>query len=248
MYRLRVAALLLAGAWLLAGCARPREHERDASARSRRYAATPRDRFHHTVQRGETLSGIARRYGVSTRALARDNAIANVDHIEAGQKVFIRARSKTEESREAPTRTAQATADTSTSLTRTHSVRGTGRLAWPLKGTVARRYGGSVGGGPARGIAIRAARGAAVKAADNGLVVVCCEHMRGYGKVVVLDHGNGLITVYANNDTLLVRPGESVRKGQSIARVGSTGRAARSQLEFRVYRWGLPQDPLRYLR
>ncbi|MFP4055411.1 MAG: peptidoglycan DD-metalloendopeptidase family protein [Candidatus Brocadiia bacterium] len=218
-----LATALAAG--IPASCVSPVEGER-AVARRRATAEV-----RHTVRPGETVSTIARRYGVSTRALVRDNDLSDPDHIEVGQRLRIRR---------APgpgplEKVAVPTAARGT---------GGGRLAWPVRGSVVRRYGVSVLGIEASGIAIAAPSGTPVQAADAGRVVLACERMRGYGKTVVLDHGGSLTSVYGGNSELLVREGQRVGRGEPIARVGSTGRAARSQLEFRVYRWGRPRDPL----
>jgi lipoprotein NlpD len=191
---------------------------------------------YHTVRRGETLTSIARLYGVPSLKLVRDNRIPDPNRIRVGQRLRVMRPAEEPALKKVvrpETRVAKATGP----------VQATGRFAWPLKGTVIRRYSQS-----APGVAIAASRGATVKAADGGRVVLACERMRGYGKVVVLDHGNGYTTVYAHNASLLVGEGETVRQGQAIARAGSTGRATRSQLEFRLYRRGVPQDPARYLR
>jgi lipoprotein NlpD len=234
-----VALSLVSAGWLLAGCVSPIEHEREAGTTPGRDPLAGRDALYHTIRRGETLSTIAARYGMSPTALARDNAIADIDVIRAGQRLRIRKTSGG-----APLAKVDGPPPI---FTDSSPVRGSGRFAWPVRGSVVRRYGTPVSGLPARGIVIQAAAGSAVRAADHGRVVVSCDHTRGYGKAVVLDHGNGWTTVYANNSALLVRAGDRVSQGQTIARAGSSGRAATARLEFRVYRNGEPQDPQRYL-
>ena len=71
--------------------------------------------------------------------------------------------------------------------------------------------------------------------------------MRGYGNTVVVDHGDGLTTLYAHNSELLVRPGDTVTAGQRIARVGHTGNATTDHCHFEVRRGDAPVDPLRYV-
>jgi murein DD-endopeptidase MepM/ murein hydrolase activator NlpD len=71
--------------------------------------------------------------------------------------------------------------------------------------------------------------------------------MKGYGKVVVIKHVNDLSTVYAHNSSLLVRMGDSVEQGQTIAKVGATGRATGPHLHFEIRRRGVPEDPRQFL-
>lgn len=203
----------------------------------------------HTVRRGETLSSVARRYGVSATKLARDNGLADPDRLEVGQRLRVlgahvgggqpASGGPGAVKVEPPPRPVPRPAG---------PVKATGRFVWPVTGRVVGSYCRAVDGSRSHGIAVAAARGSTVKASDSGRVVLACEHMRGYGKVVVVDHGNGYTTAYAHNSALLVREGEYVRQGQAIARVGSTGRATRDQLGFRLYRNGAPLNPLWRLR
>ncbi|NQT85295.1 peptidoglycan DD-metalloendopeptidase family protein [bacterium] len=194
--------------------------------------------FYHTVRSGETLSGIAYKHSVGERELATLNNIRDVNRIKVGQKIFVpyQGRRTTSSGSTKPIGSGGAAL-----------VRASGKLAWPVRGRVTRNYGSTSRGMPCHGMVIAVAAGTAVKAADSGKVAISYDYMRGYGRTVVIDHGNGMTTVYANNGQLLVRQGENVKKGQTIARSGSTGRASGGQVEFRVYRNGAPQDPRRYL-
>jgi len=69
----------------------------------------------------------------------------------------------------------------------------------------------------------------------------------GYGKAVMLDHGNGLMTLYAHNERNVVRQGERVRRGQVVAFMGDTGRASGTHVHFEVFQHGQRVDPLRWL-
>lgn len=72
--------------------------------------------------------------------------------------------------------------------------------------------------------------------------------MGGYGKTIVISHPGGMSTLYGHCSSLLVKNGATVRSGQQIARVGSTGRSTGNHLHFEVRKNGTPQNPLRYLR
>ena len=92
------------------------------------------------------------------------------------------------------------------------------------------------------GVDFASGTGAPIRASGSG-VVVFSGVMRGYGNVVVIDHGGGISTLYGHCSARLVRDGESVTKGQTIARVGSTGLATGPHLHFEVRRNGSPVDP-----
>lgn len=96
------------------------------------------------------------------------------------------------------------------------------------------------------GIDIGADYGDTVSAADGG-VVIFSDWMGGYGKAVIVEHGNGISTLYGHNSELLVSEGQRVRKGQPISRVGSTGYSTGPHLHFEVREGGSPVNPMGYL-
>ena len=96
------------------------------------------------------------------------------------------------------------------------------------------------------GLDFVAPRGTPIRAASGGLVLRA-RSVRGYGKMVEIDHGNGLTTRYAHASSLAVRPGDLVRQGQLIARVGNTGRSTGPHLHFEVRMAGYPLDPTLFL-
>lgn len=129
----------------------------------------------------------------------------------------------------------------------------TGRFIWPLRGRIASGYGSRYIFGSYSfhsGIDITGAYGAAIAAADGGKVVFSGTG-RGsywsYGNYVEIDHENGLHTIYAHCSSLNVRTGDRVYQGQTIARVGATGRATGNHLHFQVKRSGETVNPYHYL-
>lgn len=97
------------------------------------------------------------------------------------------------------------------------------------------------------GIDIGVDEGTPVHAADSGVVIYSGSGLTGYGNVVIIDHGNGLSTLYAHNSALLVSEGESVSKGQVVAYSGMTGYASGPHVHFEVRVNGSPTDPMGYL-
>ena len=96
------------------------------------------------------------------------------------------------------------------------------------------------------GLDFPAEPGTPVVAAAGGVVVTADWHVA-YGQVVELDHGQGLLTRYAHNSKVLVKPGDVVKRGQPIAAVGNTGRSTGPHLHFEVLLDGAPQDPEKFL-
>jgi len=96
------------------------------------------------------------------------------------------------------------------------------------------------------GIDIGADYGANIVAAASGKVIMA-EKTSGYGRVVKIDHGRGIVTVYGHASQLLVKAGQTVKKGDVIAKVGSTGRSTGPHLHFEVLLYGTTVDPLKYL-
>jgi murein DD-endopeptidase MepM/ murein hydrolase activator NlpD len=96
------------------------------------------------------------------------------------------------------------------------------------------------------GIDIAAAPGSEVKAAMSGKVIIS-GYMKGYGNIVALDNGKGVVTIYAHNERNLVKAGDQVEKGSLIAKVGSTGRSTGAHLHFEVRKDGKKINPLEFL-
>lgn len=172
----------------------------------------------HVVARGETLWRISQRYGLSVRAIARANGIADVSKIEAGRVLHI-------------------------------PIRAVGPwFAWPVAGReVLSEFGNPRRSHRHAGLDIRARAGDPVLAAESGRIAYAGSTMRGYGKTLVIDHGNGVETLYAHNSALLVRVGQRVRRGETIARAGRTGNATTDHCHFEVRIDDVPVDPMPYL-
>ncbi len=124
-----------------------------------------------------------------------------------------------------------------------------GRLALPVAGEIVSRYGQPrEGGGPAwKGLFIRAPQGREVRAVGNGRVAFA-DWLRGFGNLLILDHGDGFLSLYSNNESLYKQVGELVRAGDVIATVGNTGGQEHPGLYFELRRQGRPFDPLSWVR
>ena len=120
-----------------------------------------------------------------------------------------------------------------------------GRLDLPVRGELMNRYGTAreETGATWKGLFIRSVSGETVHAVADGRVVYA-DWLRGFGNLLILDHGTGYMSLYANNDGLLRKVGESVRGGDPIAHVGASGGNVESGLYFELRRDGKPFDPL----
>lgn len=121
-----------------------------------------------------------------------------------------------------------------------------GNLRLPVRGAVAGRFGSArEGGGTWRGLFIKAGTGSEVKAVAGGRVVFA-DWMRGFGNLLIVDHGDAYLSIYGNNESLLKQVGQSVRGGETIASVGNSGGNPESGLYFELRHQGQPIDPMKW--
>ncbi len=118
---------------------------------------------------------------------------------------------------------------------------------WPAKGRVISGFGARGTGGANDGINIALPEGTPVRAAESGTVVHADDALKGYGKLVLIRHPNGFVSVYAHNGELNVKRGESVKRGQVIAKSGQSGNVTAPQLHFEIRKGATPVDPTKHL-
>jgi murein hydrolase activator len=123
-----------------------------------------------------------------------------------------------------------------------------GKLKLPARGELAGRFGTprEDGGLTWKGVFIKAESGQSVRAVADGQVVFA-DWLRGFGNLLILDHGNGYMSLYGNNESLLKSVGENTRAGENIASVGSTGGALESGVYFELRHEGKPFDPMKWI-
>ncbi|MEY4592571.1 MAG: hypothetical protein RIR18_1466, partial [Pseudomonadota bacterium] len=122
----------------------------------------------------------------------------------------------------------------------------TTNLKMPVQGPIAGRFGSPRdGGGTWKGLFIHASKGTPVKAIANGNVVFA-DWMRGFGNLLILDHGDGYLSIYGYNETVQRKVGENVKNGETIASVGTNGGDSESGLYFEIRHQGRPLDPLKW--
>lgn len=123
-----------------------------------------------------------------------------------------------------------------------------GGAGWPLSGNLVSGYGGRMPDGRASsGLLIAAGVGTPVRAVADGTVVFA-EWMTGYGLILIVDHGNGYLSLYGHNESLLKDAGDTVKRGDTVARVGNSGGLAQPALYFELRRNGQPVNPDSWLK
>jgi murein DD-endopeptidase MepM/ murein hydrolase activator NlpD len=118
---------------------------------------------------------------------------------------------------------------------------------WPVKGRVISKFGSKPGGARNEGINIAVPEGTSVRAADGGVVAYAGNELKGYGNLVLIRHDGGWVTAYAHTRQLLVKRGDTVRRGDVIAKAGQTGSVESPQLHFELRKGATAVDPLKYL-
>jgi len=213
-----VLALALGGSLIAAGCfSHSAPPALPYSARQSTY----------TVRAGDTLHRIAEHYGVSVSRLMALNGITDPRELQVGQVLRIPGAysAPTEDySAEQPTRI----------------------FAWPIEQGVISSGFGIRNGTMHDGVDIAAPVGTPIHAAESGIVIYS-GRLRGYGNVIIVRHDDHYVTVYAHDSTNLVREGETVARGQVIARLGTSGRTTGANLHFEVRRDNIARNPLAYL-
>jgi murein DD-endopeptidase MepM/ murein hydrolase activator NlpD len=118
---------------------------------------------------------------------------------------------------------------------------------WPVRGKVITTYGAKTNGKSNDGINLAVPEGTPVKAAEDGVVAYSGNELKGYGNLVLVRHSNGYVTAYAHASELLVKRGETIKRGQVIAKSGQSGEVGSPQLHFEIRKGSSPVDPLQFL-
>lgn len=118
---------------------------------------------------------------------------------------------------------------------------------WPVRGKVITAYGAKANGKANDGINLAVPEGTPVKAADDGVVAYSGNELKGYGNLVLIRHSNGYVTAYAHASELLVKRGDTIKRGQVIAKSGQSGEVQSPQLHFEIRKGSSPVDPLQFL-
>jgi lipoprotein YgeR len=188
--------------------------------------------IYHKVAAGQTLWQIAQAYGVGVDDIIKSNNIPNGSTLEVGQLLFIPGAQEVKSVAQPPPATAGVDNNKN-------------GFIWPIKGKIIAYFNDPLSAGVVNhGIDIQAQPGDTVQATREGDVVLA-DYISGYGDVVMINHGDGFISVYAHNATLLVKLGQHVYKGDALAQVGQIGNHSLEHFEIR--RGSQATNPLYYL-
>lgn len=219
----------------------------------------------HTVVRGDTVYNIAKRYQITQDNLRAWNNMAD-NTISVGQVLRVKPAGYTAPAGSAATSAARTQPPAASSATpnvpstpqantskvatpattptvSTGGVRNTGGITWqrPTAGNVITKFGGAN-----KGVDIAGNPGQPVVAAADGKVVYAGSGLRGYGNLVIIQHSPTFLSAYGHNQSLLVNEGQTVKRGQTIAKMGNSD-ASRTQLHFEVRQNGKPVNPANYV-
>ena len=256
------ASLAVVSVFAITGCASKPQINNSA-----RYAKAP---DFYTVRSGDTLSGIANRYGLSYISVAEMNDIAPPYRIYVKQSLRLKqngnrnrttavkplaaqdSQIKRQNIQLPTTQTAPVAVTAPTTTTRTvtptvpaNSAVNTSTLRWvkPSNGAVLENFNNAAN---VKGIRFGGNVGDPVIAAANGQVVYAADGLKEYGNLVLVKHLDGYISAYAHNSKMLVKSGQNVTAGQQIAEMGSSG-TNRTMLEFQIRLDGKPINPANIL-
>lgn len=228
----------------------------------------------HVVRSGDTLNNIARRNHISVAHLARANNLPVTARLGIGDKInvpgggakvaAVAAPAPAAVAQSAPAkpvvtasaepvqkvRMATETKEIEQAHAPVKSAEATNALPtfrWPVRGRVITAYGAKTNGKQNDGINVAVPEGTPVKAAEDGVVAYAGNELKGYGNLVLVRHANGYVTAYAHASELMVKRGDTIKRGQVIAKSGQSGEVGSPQLHFEIRKGSSPVDPLQFL-
>ena len=223
------------------------------------------------VEPKETLYSISRKYSVPVNDLAVMNNLSAPFSLHVGQKLRVPALSQVNAEKQVnvsvgatngadkndvkvatenkkPHDTAKKISSDPSKKLPAIGARSSSKFSWPVRGKILSNYGAKNNGLFNDGINIGAKRGTAVNAAENGVVAYAGNEVKGMGNLIIIQHSDGWMTVYAHMDSMNVRRGARVKVGQQIGTVGETGKVDSPQLHFEIRKGTKAYNPSSYLK
>lgn len=183
---------------------------------------------YHRVEKGQTLFRISKIYNIDLDELIRINRIFDATNIEVGQLIFI------------PKSATKPISYSSAAYTAEDFI-------WPVRGRVISNFGSFSNNMINRGLNIQPYVNREIVASRSGRVVFYSPNFYNYGKTLVIDHGDGFLSVYARNSEVFIKTGNNIKRGEVIAKVGSSGRDKNEYLHFEIRKGHIAQNPNFYL-
>lgn len=227
---------------------------------------------YHTVKPGQTLYRISRTYAVDEAYLVRVNGISNPSHIPIGTRLYIpgakkalhvpvikpqtasKSRTSSTKQKKVPTsKTRSQTKKSKAAITKVKlpvlkpKATQVKHLQWPLRGKIIRSFSKKAVAGGGKGIEIAVPAGSKVTAAEAGKVIYSGDGVSGYAHLIILRHENDFFTVYGFNRKNLVKQGDFVSQGESIALSGTPPAGGQPRLHFEVRKGKVAVNPILYL-
>ena len=228
------------------------EFSRSGGTYTPSYAPVDINAATHTVVRGDTVFNISKRYNITQDNLRGWNNLAD-NTISVGQVLHVKpagyvapaggAATPAATTPATPAASTPAPSTPATTPTVSGATRTVAGITWqrPTAGNIVANFGGNN-----KGVDIAGTAGQAVVSAADGKVVYAGSGLRGYGNLVIVQHNQTFLTAYGHNQSLLVKEGQTVKRGQTIARMGNSD-APRTQLHFEVREGGKPVNPASYI-
>ena len=229
-----------------------------------------------TVAKGDTLYSLSRKYQIPVNDLAIMNKLSAPFNLSVGQKLKVpklaevqtkpavtvkkavdnkktaTSVTKAKSEKQPDTKVKEKAKDTKKTTTKQSSqkiaARSSSKFSWPVRGKILSGYGPKTGGLVNDGINISATLGTPVKAAENGVVAYAGNEVKGMGNLIIIQHSDGWMTVYAHLDSMDVRRGAHVNVGQQIGKIGKTGKVDKPQLHFEIRKGTKSYNPTNYLK
>jgi len=196
----------------------------------------------HFVNRGDTLASIARKNHIAPAVLARANGLDPSAKLKLGTKLTVPSAKTAAVAAPVPVAAAPVAGTLQPEVTSALPT-----FRWPVRGKVVTSYGAKTNGKSNDGINLAVPEGTPVKAAEDGVVAYSGNELKGYGNLVLVRHSNGYVTAYAHASELMVKRGDTIKRGQVIAKSGQSGEVASPQLHFEIRKGSSPVDPLQFL-
>jgi murein DD-endopeptidase MepM/ murein hydrolase activator NlpD len=242
-----------------------------APAAKKSLAATP---VTHVVAPGETMMSLSRRYNRPLKDIVAANRLTYDARLKVGDRIVIPgvvasaaapavasapakpapvaaakpqpAPAPQKVASAEPTQTARLASPSVDTSEKTGST-GAPQFRWPVRGRVISGFGPIPNGQQNDGINLSVPEGTQVRAAEDGTVAYAGNELKGYGNLVLVRHADGFVTAYAHASEVMVKRGDTVKRGQVIAKSGATGSVNAPQLHFEIRKGSSPVDPTKYL-
>jgi len=201
----------------------------------------------YVVKSGDSLYSISRVFGVDMNKISKINRLSSPYVIHEGDVLNLPVSSYRNNNFASSKKEIIPKSVVKRSKIVEVPPKSSGRFMRPVNGRLISSYGGKKGGLHNDGINISVPRGTVVKSAENGVVAYVGGEIEGYGNLILVRHENRLMTAYAHLDSISVKKGQKVIKGDMIGRVGSTGGVDVPQLHFEIRKGTKALNPAKYL-